>query len=75
MQKNSGNFSMEDIKQFAGSEQGKKLLSMLQNANDPAIKRAMEQVSKGDLKNAAETLKGFTPSEDLQKMLKQTGGQ
>ena len=75
MQKNSGNFSMENMMQFAKSTQGQQLLAMLQNTNDPAIKSAMEHVSKGNLKAAEQILKGFTPSEAMQKAMKQSGGQ
>jgi len=74
MQKNSGNFSMEDMMQFAKSPQGQQLLAMLQNTKDPAIKNAMEQVSRGDLKAAEQALKGFAPSAELQKAMKQSGG-
>jgi len=74
MQKNSGQFSMEDMMRFAKSPQGQQLLAMLQNTKDPAIRQAMAQVAKGDLKNAEAALKGFSPSEDLQKIIKQAGG-
>ena len=74
MQKNSGNFSMEDMMQFAKSPQGQQLLAMLQSTKDPAIKKAMEQVSKGDLKAAEQALKGFAPSPEMKKAMKQTGG-
>lgn len=74
MEKNSGNFSMEDMMRFAKSPQGQQLLAMLQNAKDPTIKKAMEQVSKGDLKSAEQTLKGFSPSAEMKKAMKQSGG-
>ena len=74
MQKNSGNFSMEDMMRFAKSPQGQQLLAMLQKTNSPVIQQAMAQVSKGDLKAAEQTLKGFTPPEALQKAMKQSGG-
>lgn len=74
MQKNSGSFSMEDMMRFAKSPQGQQILAMLKNTKDPTIQKAMEQVSKGDLKAAEQALRGYSPSADLQKAMKQSGG-
>ena len=74
MQKNSGNFSMQDAMQLVHSPAGKQLISLLQQS-DPAItKKAMEQASAGDYSKAKLALEPLLASEEIQKLLKQLGG-
>ena len=74
MQKNSGNFSMEDAIRFANSPAGQKLLAMLQQSGNPSIQMAMEQASKGNMDGAKEALKAISDDPQIQKILGGQGG-
>jgi len=74
MQKNSGNFSMQDIMHLANSPAGKKLISMLQQSDPTAIQKAMEQASAGDYAQAKQSLGPFLASDEVKKLIQQLGG-
>ena len=74
MQKNSGNFSMEDAKNLANSPAGQQLLTMLQRSDPAALSAAMAQASKGNMQQAKEALEPLLSSKELQALLKQLGG-
>lgn len=74
MQQNSGNFSMDTAMRLMNSDAGKKLLALLQNSNDPGLKKAMDQAAKGDLSQAQESLGNITASPEVQALLRQLGG-
>ena len=73
MQKNSGDFSMEDALQFANSPTGKQLLSLLRNADNSALQTAIRQASDGNYRQAKDTLSAILDGEKIQKILKSEG--
>lgn len=74
MQKNSGNFSMEDVMRLANSPAGKQLISMLQQSDPSAMQAAAQQASAGDYSKAMQSLKPFLASDEVQKLIGQLGG-
>ena len=74
MQQNSPNFSMEQAMQLMNTDAGKRLLAILQNSNDPGLRQAMEQASKGDMQQAKKALGNITASPEVQALLRQLGG-
>ena len=74
MQQNSPQFSMEEAMRLMNTDAGKKLLSHLQNSQDPGLQRAMDQASKGDYSQAKESLGRITSSPEIQALLRQMGG-
>lgn len=74
MQKNSGNFSFQDIMHLANSPAGKQLISLLQKTDSTAMQKAMEQASAGDYEKAKQALEPFLASEDVKKLMRQLGG-
>lgn len=69
MQKNSQNFSMEEIKRLANSPAGQQLIAMLQSTNSPQLQVAVELANRGDLKAAGQALSGLLSSEQAQKLM------
>ncbi|MBO5078252.1 MAG: hypothetical protein J6B67_01040 [Oscillospiraceae bacterium] len=74
MQKNSDNFSMQEALRLAKSPAGQQLLALLQQSDPDAMKKAMQQASKGDYSQIQQTLAPLLASEDVQKLLRQMGG-
>lgn len=74
MEKNSGNFSIEDIKKLASTPAGQQLLAMLQNADPAALQDALRQAKSGNIQQAQQTLAPLMASEELRKLLQQLGG-
>lgn len=74
MQKNSGDFSMENAMRFVNSPAGQKLLALLQQSNDAGLRTAMEQAAKGDMDQAKESLRTIAASAEIKKLLEQMGG-
>ncbi|MBR5529464.1 MAG: hypothetical protein IKU57_03210 [Oscillospiraceae bacterium] len=74
MEKNSGNFSMQEAMRLMNSEAGQKLLAILQSSKDPSLQTAMEQAKKGDMNQAKAALGKITSSPEVQALLRQLGG-
>lgn len=74
MQKNSENFSMQDVVKWANSPAGKQLIALLQQSNPAAIQQAMTQASAGNYSQAKQALEPLFASEDVKKLLQQMGG-
>ena len=74
MQKNSGDFSMQEAMRLASSPAGKQLLALLQQSNSPALLAAMQQAAAGEYTQAKNTLAPMLESEEVQALLKQLGG-
>ena len=74
MQKNSGNFSMEDAMALANSPAGQQLLALLQQSDPEALRRAMHQASSGNFIQAKDALTPLFASEEAKKLLQQLGG-
>ncbi len=74
MQKNSDNFSMQDVMQLASSPAGQQLLAMLQKSDPEALRKAMQQASSGDFSQAKQSLEPLFASDEAKKLLQQLGG-
>lgn len=75
MQKNSGNFSIEDARRLAQTPAGKQLLSMLQGADSAQLQNAAQQAAAGNLEQAKQALAPLLNSPQIQALLNQLGGQ
>lgn len=74
MDKNSANFSIDEIMRIANSPEGKRLLSMLQQADPKAIQKAMSLATQGNLDGAKKALEPITAAKDIQELMQQMGG-
>lgn len=74
MQKNSGDFSMQDALRLAKSPAGQQLLALLQQSDSAAVQIAMEQAASGNYSQAKQSLEPILASEEIQNILKQLGG-
>lgn len=74
MQKNSNNFSIQDIMQLANSPAGQQLISILRKTDPVAMQSAMASASKGDYAQAKQLLEPFLAADEVQRLLKQLGG-
>lgn len=74
MQKNSGDFSMQDALRLVNSPAGRQLLTLLQQTDPAALRKAMEQASGGDYSQAKQSLAPLLASEEVQALLRQLGG-
>ena len=73
MQKNSDDFSMQDVLRMARSEAGQQLFAMLQAQNSEAVGQAMAQASAGNYSGAKEALSSLLASPQVRAMLEQMG--
>ncbi len=74
MQKNSQDFSMEDVMRLAESPAGQQLISMLQHSDTKQLQQVMNQASSGDYSQAGKTLKKLLSSPEAKQLLKELGG-
>ena len=74
MQKNSDNFSQQDIMRMASTPAGKKLIQTLQSSDPTALQKAMQAASQGNMDSAKQSLAPLLASEEVQKLLKALGG-
>lgn len=75
MQQNDRNFSMQDAMRLASTPAGQQLIALLQQSKQADLNQAMEQAKKGDYARAKEVLTPLLASEEVQKLLRQLGGQ
>ena len=66
MDKNSQNFSIDEVKKFAQSPEGQKLFAMLQHSEGEAVRQAQA----GNYDAAMKRLKSFLDTPEAQKLLK-----
>ncbi len=69
MDKNSQNFSMDDVKKFARSPAGQQLFAMIQRSDGEAVRQAQA----GNYDAAMERLQDFLKNPEAQKLLKDLG--
>lgn len=69
MDKNSQNFSMDEVKKFAQSPAGQQLFNMLQRSDSEAVRQAQA----GNYDAAMERLQSFLKNPEAQKLLKDLG--
>ena len=73
MQKNSGNFSMQEALRLANSDAGQRLLAILKQSDSTQMHQAMDQVSAGNYDDAQKTLSSLLNSPEIQALLKEVG--
>ena len=69
MDKNSQNFSVDEVKKFAESPAGQQLMAMLQRADSEAVRQARA----GNYEDAMKRLSGFLQTPEAQQLLKNLG--
>ena len=74
MQKNSGNFSIEDMMKLVNTPAGKQLIEILKRSDPQTLQNAAAQASKGDMNTAKDTLAPLMASQTVQELLRQLGG-
>ena len=74
MEKQNQDFSIQEAMKLIQSPAGQQLLQMLQSSEDPALQRAMEQATRGDIGKAKQSLQHLIADEQIQKLLAQLGG-
>lgn len=74
MQKNSGDFPMQELMQLANSPAGKQLLALLQQADPSAVQNAMTQAARGQYTQAKDLLTPLMESDQAKALLQQLGG-
>ena len=74
MQKNSGDFSMQELMQLANSPAGKQLLALLQQSDPSVLRTAMTQAAQGQYAQAKDLLTPLVESEQARSLLQQLGG-
>lgn len=65
--------AVQDAMRIANSEGGKKLLSALQNAQDPALRSAMAQAASGNYEQIQQAARQILAAPELQKYLQELG--
>lgn len=74
MEKNNGNFSMDEILKLAKSPAGQQLMAMLRQQDSAKLEQAAAQAQAGDYSQASQTLSAMLSSPEAQKLMKQLGG-
>ena len=74
MQKNSGEFSMQDAMRLAKSPVGEQLLAMLQKKDPNVLNQAMQQANEGNYDQVKDTMSALLHDKEIQNLLKQLGG-
>ena len=74
MEKQESNFSMEEIKQLMRSPAGQQLIKLLQNSDDPALRKAKQLSAGGNMDAAKEALQQIAFSDEIKKLISQLGG-
>ena len=69
MDKNSRNFSVDDVKKFAESPAGQQLIALLQQSDSEAVRQAQA----GNYEAAMKRLAGFLETEEAKQLLKNLG--
>lgn len=70
MEKNFGEFSMEDVKKLAQSSTGRQLMAML-SARGNEMDAAMKSARQGDMEAAKQALAAFMADPQTQALLQQ----
>ena len=69
MNKNSGNFSAEDVKKFVQSDAGRQLVALLQQKDGDAVRQAQA----GNYESAMKRLSEILDSPEAKRLLKELG--
>ena len=74
MEKKSQDFSIQEAKRLAKTPEGQELLRRLQEKDNAALQKAMQDASSGNLKEAGKALSSLLSSPDIQQLIRQLGG-
>lgn len=74
MQKNSQNFSAEEVMRMAKSPAGQQLIALLKQGDSIQLQQAISQAKTGDYNQASQTLSAMLSSPEAQQLLKDLGG-
>ena len=74
MQKNSGNFSMQEAMKLAQSPAGQQLLALLRDSDKAQLQTAADQAAAGNYEDVQKALAPLLRSPEVQALLKQLGG-
>ena len=73
MQKNSQDFSQQDILQLVDSPAGQQLLAVLRGADPSQLQQAADTASNGDYETAGRIIRKLLSSKEAQQLLEQLG--
>lgn len=71
MQKNSGDFSMQEALRLAKTPAGQQLLALLQKQNGDQLRQAMNQAAAGNYASVQNTLASLLSNPEAQALLRQ----
>ncbi len=71
MEKNNGNFSMDEIKRLAQSDAGRKLMAMLESQHGSTSDAVRSSMKSGDMEQAKKALSAFLSDPKAQALLRQ----
>lgn len=71
MQKNSPDFSLQELMRLANTDAGKQLLSIVSQMDASQRSQAMSQAASGDMAAARQTLSQLLTSPQVRQLLKQ----
>lgn len=71
MEKNNGNFSMDDVKRLARSDAGKQLMALLQSSHSATGDAIRSSAQAGDMEQAQQALRAFLSDPRAQALLHQ----
>ena len=74
MQKNSENFSLQDVMRLVATPAGQQLIALLRQGNTEQLQQAARLASEGDPARARELLSGFLSDPAVRDLLAQLGG-
>ena len=75
MDKNNGNFSINDAMRLAQSDAGRQLMELLQAGGSEKLQNIMALASQGNMQQAAQQLSHMLQSEEAKSLLAQLGGE
>ena len=75
MDKNNGNFSINDAMRLAQSDAGRQLMELLQAGGSEKLQNIMTLASQGNMQQAAQQLSHMLQSEEAKSLLAQLGGE
>lgn len=73
MEKKSQDFSIKEAQRLANTQEGKRLMQLLQQKDNGQLEKAMAQANAGNYKEAGNLLQSLLASPEAQKLIRQLG--
>ena len=73
MEKKSQDFSIKEAQRLANTQEGKRLMQLLQQKDNGQLEKAMAQANAGNFKEAGTLLQSLLTSPEAQKLIRQLG--